>query len=65
MERRNMSERFSQGRLIDYLHLLFYVPFKNMYGDVNITGEGLKNLGLCSALRTFGQGGIFIVRHLM
>jgi hypothetical protein len=27
------------------------------YGDVIITGEGLQNLGLCSALRAFGQGG--------
>jgi hypothetical protein len=35
------------------------------YGDVNITGEGLKNLGLRSALRAFEQGGIFIVLHLL
>jgi hypothetical protein len=33
------------------------------YGDVTITGEGLKNLGLCLALRAFEQGGIFIVRN--
>jgi hypothetical protein len=26
-------------------------------------GEGLQNLGLCSALRAFEQGGIFIVPH--
>jgi hypothetical protein len=26
---------------------------------------GLKNLGLCSALRAFEQGGIFIVPHLL
>jgi hypothetical protein len=47
--------------LIDYL--LFYVPLKNisLYGDVTIAGEGLQNLGLCSALRAFEQGGIFIV----
>jgi hypothetical protein len=30
-----------------------------------ITGEGLQNLGLCSALRAFEQGGIFIVPHLL
>jgi hypothetical protein len=30
-----------------------------------IAGEGLKNLGLCSALRAFEQGGIFIVPHLL
>jgi hypothetical protein len=28
-------------------------------------GEGLQNLGLCSALRAFEQGGIFIVPHLL
>ena len=31
----------------------------HLYGDVTITGEGLQNLGLCSALRAFEQGGIF------
>jgi hypothetical protein len=30
-----------------------------------ITGEGLQNLGLCSALKAFEQGGIFIVPHLL
>jgi hypothetical protein len=53
-------------RLIDYLQ--FYVPLKNIsliYGDVIIAGEGLQNFGLCSALRAFDQGGIFIVRHLL
>jgi hypothetical protein len=34
-------------------------------GDVTIAGEGLQNLGLCSALRAFEQGGIFIVAHLL
>jgi hypothetical protein len=53
--------------LIDYLG--FYVPLKNfslnVYGDVTIAGEGLQNLGLCSALRAFEQGGIFIMPHLL
>jgi hypothetical protein len=32
----------------------------HLYGDVTITGEGLQILGLCSALRAFGQDrGIF------
>jgi hypothetical protein len=38
----------------DYLR--FYVPLKNnslKYGDVTIAGEGLQDLGLCSALRAF------------
>jgi hypothetical protein len=33
----------------------------HLYGDVTITGEGLQNLGLCSALRAFEQRGIFIL----
>jgi hypothetical protein len=37
----------------------------HLYGDVTIAGEGLQNLGLCSALRAFEQGGIFIVSHLL
>jgi hypothetical protein len=52
--------------LIDYLRV--YVPLKNFslkYGDVTIAGEELQNLGLYSALRTFEQGGIFIVPHLL
>jgi hypothetical protein len=50
--------------LIDYL--LFYIPLKNFsHGDVTITDEALQNLGLCSALRAFEQGGIFIVPHLL
>ena len=35
------------------------------YGDVTIAGEGLQILGLCSALRAFEQGEIFIVPHLL
>jgi hypothetical protein len=39
----------------------------HLYGDVTITGEGLQNLDLhvCSVLRAFEQGGIFIVPHLL
>jgi hypothetical protein len=36
-----------------------------LYGDVTIAGEGLQNLGLCSVLRAFEQGGIFTVPHLL
>jgi hypothetical protein len=35
------------------------------YEDANIAGEGLQNLGLCSALRAHEQEGIFIVPHLL
>jgi hypothetical protein len=52
--------------LIDYLR--FYVLLKiffHLYGDVTIAGEVLQNCGLCSALRAFEQGGVFIVPHLL
>jgi hypothetical protein len=39
--------------------------FFHLYGDVTVAGEGLQNLGLCSALMAFEQGGIFIVPHLL
>jgi hypothetical protein len=37
----------------------------HLYGNVTNAGEGLQNLGLCSAIRAFEQGGIFIVPHLL
>jgi hypothetical protein len=37
----------------------------HLYGDVTIAGEGLQNLGFCSALMAFEQGWIFIVPHLL
>jgi hypothetical protein len=37
----------------------------NLYGNITITAEGLKNLGLCSKLRAFEHRGIFIVPHLL
>jgi hypothetical protein len=37
----------------------------HLYGDVTIAGEGLQNLGLCSAIGAFEQGGILIVPHLL
>jgi hypothetical protein len=38
---------------------------KHLYEDVIFAGEGLQNLGLCSALKAFEQGGIFIMPHLL
>jgi hypothetical protein len=32
---------------------------------VTITGDRAANLGLCSALRAFEQGGVFVVPHLL
>jgi hypothetical protein len=37
----------------------------HLCGDITIAGEWLQNLGLCSALKAFQQGGIFIVPHLL
>jgi hypothetical protein len=37
----------------------------HLYEDVTIAGEGLQNLVLCSTLRAFEQGRIFIVPHLL
>jgi hypothetical protein len=37
----------------------------HLYRDVTIVGEGLQNLGQCSALKAFEQVGIFIVSHLL
>jgi hypothetical protein len=37
----------------------------HLYGEVTIAGERLQNLGLCSELRAFEQGEIFIVPHLL
>jgi hypothetical protein len=37
----------------------------HLYGVVTITAEELQNFGLCSALRAFEQGWIFIVPHLL
>jgi hypothetical protein len=37
----------------------------HLCGDVTITGEGMQNLGLYSALMAFEQGGIFILPHLL
>jgi hypothetical protein len=51
--------------LINYLGFTSRFRIFHVYGDVTIAGEGLKNLGLSSALRAFEQGGIFIVPHLL
>jgi hypothetical protein len=37
----------------------------HLYGDVTIAGEGLQNLGLCSALRASEHRGIFNLPHLL
>jgi hypothetical protein len=51
-------------RKIDWLIIYGFTSCSrifHLYGDVTIAGEGLQNLGLCSAPRAFTQGGIFIV----
>jgi hypothetical protein len=54
--------------LIDWLIIYGFTPRSrifDLYGDVTTAGEGLQNLGLCSALRAFEQGTIFIMPHLL
>jgi hypothetical protein len=54
--------------LIDWLIIYCFTSRSrifHLYGDVTIAGEWLQNLGLCSALMAFEQGGIFIVPHLL
>jgi hypothetical protein len=40
---------------IQILFTFFSGFFFHLYGDVIIAGEGLQNLGLCSAVRAFEQ----------
>jgi hypothetical protein len=35
------------------------------FGDFTIAGEELQNLGQCSVLQAFEQGGIFIAPYLL
>jgi hypothetical protein len=51
--------------LFDYLQFYVHPRIFYLYEDVTITGEELQNLGLCSELRAFKQGGIFILPHLL
>jgi hypothetical protein len=56
--------RHTRGcELIDYITSRSRIF--HLCGDVTITGEGLQNLSLCSALMAFEQGEIFIVPHLL
>jgi hypothetical protein len=49
-----LGERY-KGTIIVAQERIFHLN-----GDVTITGEGLQNLVLCSALRAFEQGGIYL-----
>jgi hypothetical protein len=51
--------------MIDYFSSTSLSRIFHLYGYVTITREGLQNFGLCSALRAFEQGGIFIEPHLL
>jgi hypothetical protein len=57
-------------RLIDWLLSVLhpaqeYYTYMYMETSPFNTSEGLQNLGLCSTLRAFEQGGIFFVPHLL
>jgi hypothetical protein len=55
----------SKSCLIDWLIILLRPAqeFFHLYGDITTTGEGLQNFGLCTELRAFEQGGIFMTCH--
>jgi hypothetical protein len=43
-----------------YIRIIYHIvlrPAQELYEDVTIAGEGLQNLGLCSALRAFSWAG--------
>jgi hypothetical protein len=66
----DMAIRCNRGRKEGRDWLIIYsftsrLRIFHLYGDVTIIGDGLQNLGLCSALRAFKQRGIFIVPHLL
>jgi hypothetical protein len=51
---------------INSIALFIYgLTFRSRIFYLYLADEGLQNLGLCSALRAFEQGGIFIVPHLL
>jgi hypothetical protein len=55
---------------IKYIGLVWFVcffvlQFFSYLAVVTITGDRAANFSLCSALRAFEQGGIFIVPHLL
>jgi hypothetical protein len=62
IKERKISSIFDIMRMTDFTS---HSRIFHLYGDITIAGEGLQNLGLCSALRVFKQGGIFIVPHLL
>jgi hypothetical protein len=64
MVRRSSSHLILRYRLIIYGFTSLSRMF-HLNGDITIAGGGLQNLGLCSALRAFEQGGISIVTHLL
>jgi hypothetical protein len=61
------SDRFGSQ---SHIYIIYVYEIENrtdkrplcLYGDVTITGEGLQNLGLCSALRAFVQGFFYRAR---
>jgi hypothetical protein len=49
--------------------MIYWFTFRSriiqLYRDVTNAGEGLQNLGLCSALWAFEQGGIVVTPQLL
>jgi hypothetical protein len=49
---------------VDWLIIYCFTSRSWIFHWYGVTGEGMQNLGLFSALRVFEQGGVFIVCHV-
>jgi hypothetical protein len=54
-----LSDAILYNDMTNWLHVFILLPAQEYFT------EGLQNVGLCSVLRAFEQGGIFIVPHLL
>ena len=64
--RRSCIYKMNVSWLIDWLFTVLHPSQEYFtYMETSPAVEGLQNLGLCLALRTFEQRGIFIVPHLL
>jgi hypothetical protein len=61
-----MTDTLTKIQPEDYLRFNLRPPRESFtHGDIAIAGEELQDLGLCSALMAFEQGGVFIVPLLL
>jgi hypothetical protein len=71
-----IKNKWGTSKLLQYIHIIrisvfvvfcstIFHPAEEFFTFKNEDVERLQYLGLCSALRAFEQGGIFIVPHLL